>query len=444
MDQVGPATAARTRVNGGAGAPTTGFRYERGRLTAGGVDIAAALAKVGSHWAYDAERIDANLDGLTRAFTEPWARVCYAIKANSNPAILKRVRARGVGAEVGSGGELELALGAGFDPAGMVVNGNGKTATELDRAVRAGVGLISADSPAELDRIEVAGAAAGRVQPVLLRFNPDVDPHTHPYIATGLKESKFGMTPVEALAACAVARARKHVAIVGLHVHVGSQILELGPLEAALKEAVEIALAGRAAGAPLEIVDLGGGLGIDYEGDGSCFALDEYGRLVRSILEPAGLAAIVEPGRFVVGDAGALVGRVLEIKRGPARTFVVLDVGMNDLLRPALYDAHHRIVPLVEPEPAAAARDAFTADVVGPICESGDLLARARTLPPLAVGDGVAVLDAGAYGYTMSSNYNGRPRLPEVLLEDGAMRLVRKGEQAADLARLAVDEPLSA
>jgi diaminopimelate decarboxylase len=345
---------------------------------------------------------------------------------------------------VGSGGELELALAAGFDPAGMVVNGNGKTAAELDRAVRAGVGLISADSPAELDRIELAGANAGRTQRVLLRFNPDVDPHTHPYIATGLKESKFGMTPVEALAACATSRARKHVAIVGLHVHVGSQILELSPLEAALKEAVEIALAGRSAGAPLELVDLGGGLGIDYAGDGTAFALDEYGRLVRSILEPAGFSAIVEPGRFVVGDAGALVGKVLEIKRGPARTFVVLDVGMNDLLRPALYDAHHRIVPLVEPEAAAAARDAFVADVVGPICESGDLLAQARTLPPLAVGDGVAVLDAGAYGYTMSSNYNGRPRLPEVLLEDGAMRLVRRGEQASDLARLATDEPLTA
>jgi diaminopimelate decarboxylase len=441
MNGLRQAEERRQRRGDGAEGPS-GFRYVAGRLTASGVALDDVLARVGSTWAYDAARIDANLDGLVRAFAPPWARVCYAIKANSNPAILKRVRARGVGAEVGSGGELELALAAGFDPATMVVNGNGKTAAELDRAVRAGVGVVSADSPAELDRIEVAGAAAGRVQPVLLRFNPDVDPHTHPYIATGLKESKFGMTPVEALAACANARARRHVTIVGLHVHVGSQIMELGPLEAALREAVEIALAGRAAGAPLEIVDLGGGLGIDYEGDGSAFALAEYGRLVRSILEPAGLAAIVEPGRFVVGDAGALVGRVLEIKRGPARTFVVLDVGMNDLLRPALYDAHHRIAPLAEPDLAAAAAHSFVADVVGPICESGDLLARARTLPPLAVGDGVAILDAGAYGYTMSSNYNGRPRLPEVLLEDGAVRLVRKRESAADLARLAVDEPL--
>ncbi len=416
-----------------------GFRYQQGQLSASGVSLAHVLAEVGSAWVYDGDGIKTRAEALGRAFDGSWARACYAVKANTNPALLALARAHGLGAEVSSGGELQLALASGFDPALLVLNGNGKTAAELDQAIACGIGLVSADSPAELARLDAAAARAGRVQRVLLRVNPDVDPHTHPYIATGLKESKFGMTPIEALSACARTGAYPHLAIAGLHVHIGSQLMELAPLEAALAEALEIVDAGRSAGARLDTLDLGGGFGIDYEGTGATFPLEAYARRVREAVKGRGLFALVEPGRYVAGAAGALIGRVLDVKKGPARTFVVLDVAMNDLLRPALYDAFHRIVPLTEPGTAART---FVADVVGPICETGDCLARGRALPPLAPGDGVAILDAGAYGYTMSSNYNGRPRLPEVLLEGGVARLVRRGETMDDLARLTVDEPL--
>jgi diaminopimelate decarboxylase len=247
------------------------------------------------------------------------------------------------------------------------------------------------------------------------------------------------MRPLEALAACGRGRDWPHVTLAGLHVHIGSQLLELHPLEDALAEAMEFLDAGRACGAPLEVLDLGGGFGIDYEGDGALFPLAAWGRALAAAGEARGLSVLVEPGRYVVGDAGALVARVLDVKRAPSRTFVVLDVAMNDLLRPALYEAHHRIVPLAEPVSGAAA---LVADVVGPVCESGDTFARARTLAPLAPGDGVAILDAGAYGYAMSSNYNGRGRLPEVLVAGGQTRLIRRAEGLADLTRLACDEPL--
>jgi diaminopimelate decarboxylase len=419
--------------------PRAGFAWVDGRLTAAGVALDAVLARTGPTWVYDAERIDAAARALMAAFPAPRAGVRYAIKANSNPAVLARVRGHGLGAEVASGGELALALAAGFAPAQLVLNGNGKSDAELAAAVDAAVGFVSADSPAELDRLERAAARAGRTVRALLRVNPDVDAHTHPYIATGLAETKFGMTPLEALAACGRTRDWPHVTLAGLHVHIGSQILDLHPLEDALAEALQILDAGRAAGAPLATLDLGGGFGIDYEGDGGTFPLAAWGRSLCAAAEARGLDVLVEPGRYVVGDAGALLARVLDVKRAPSRTFVVLDVAMNDLLRPALYEAHHRIVPLAEPRAGAAP---LVADVVGPVCESGDTFARARTLPPLSPGDGVALLDAGAYGYAMSSNYNGRARLPEVLLEGGRARLVRRAETIADLTRLACDEPL--
>ena len=417
-----------------------GFRYVDGRLAASGVPLERVLGAVGSAWVYDAAAFDARAAALVKAFDPSWARPCYAVKANTNPALLARARKHGLGAEVSSGGELKLALDSGFDPAKLVLNGNGKTTVELTYAIQCGIGFVSADSPAELARLDAAAREVGRTQRVLLRVNPDVDPHTHPYIATGLKESKFGMTPIEALGACARAKSYANLVIAGLHVHIGSQLMDLAPLEAALAETIEIVDAGRASGALLDTLDLGGGFGIDYEGNGATFPVEGYARRVREPVTSRNLFAMVEPGRFVAGSAGALVGRVLDVKKGPARTFVVLDLAMNDLLRPSLYDAFHRIVPLNEPLVASAP---LVADVVGPICESGDCLARERALPPLAPGDGVAILDAGAYGYTMSSNYNGRPRLPEVLLDKGEMRLIRRGETLEDLARLAVDEPIA-
>ncbi len=416
-----------------------GFHYAGGRLTAAGVALEDILAATGAAFVYDATRVDAACRALVAAFPAPHAGVRYAIKANTNPTVLARVRARGLGAEVASGGEMALALAAGYAPAEIVLNGNGKTDAELAAAVDAGAGFVSADSPVELDRLERIAGLAGRTVRALLRVNPDVDAHTHPYIATGLAETKFGMTPVEALAACARTRDWPHVMLAGLHVHIGSQILELRPLEDALAEALQILDAGRGAGAPLTTLDLGGGFGIDYAGDGVTFPLEAWGRTLCAAGMSRGITVLVEPGRYVVGDAGALVTRVLDVKRAPTRTFVVLDVAMNDLLRPALYDAHHRIVPLREP---AAGALPLVADVVGPVCESGDTFARGRALAPLSPGDGVAILDAGAYGYAMSSNYNARGRLPEVLVEGGRARRIRRGETTADVVRLACDEPL--
>ena len=416
-----------------------GFHYVGGRLTASGVALEDVLAATGAAFVYDAARIDAACRALVAAFPAPLAGVRYAIKANTNPSVLTRVRGHGMGAEVASGGEMRLALDAGFAPGDIVLNGNGKTDAELAAAVEAGAGFVSADSPVELDRLERAAGRAGRSVRALLRVNPDVDAHTHPYIATGLAETKFGMTPVEALSACARTGDWPHVKLAGLHVHIGSQLLDLHPLEDALAEALQILDAGRAAGAPLATLDLGGGFGIDYAGDGVTFPLEAWGRTLCAAGQARGLTVLVEPGRFVVGDAGALVGRVLDVKRAPARTFVVLDVAMNDLLRPALYEAHHRIVPLREAAPGAPP---LVADVVGPVCESGDTFARGRALAPVSPGDGVAILDAGAYGYAMSSNYNARGRLPEVLLDAGRARRIRRGETTADLVRLACDEPL--
>ncbi len=420
-------------------ASRAGFAYVDGRLTAAGVALDDVLARLGPAYVYDGERIDAACRALVAAFPGPRAGVRYAIKANSNPAVLARVRGHGLGAEVASGGELALALAAGYAPSGIVLNGNGKSDDELAAAVAARVGLVSVDSPAELDRLERAAERAEVSAHALLRVNPDVDVSTHPYIATGLAGSKFGMTPYDALDICGRILDWPYVQITGLHVHIGSQILDLVPLEDALAEALHILDDGRIAGADLRILDLGGGFGIDYEGSGAAFPLAGWGRLLGEAAEARDLTVLVEPGRYVVGEAGALVARVLDVKEGANRTFVVLDVAMNDLLRPALYEAHHRIVPLAEP---AAGAESFEADVVGPVCESGDTFARARSLPPLSPGDGVAILDAGAYGYAMSSNYNGRARLPEVVVEGGKARLVRRGEVVADLARLACDEPL--
>jgi diaminopimelate decarboxylase len=253
-----------------------GFRYVDGQLSASGVPLQRALDAVGSSWVYDAAGFDARGAALVRAFDPSWARPCYAVKANTNPALLRRARGHGLGAEVSSGGELKLALDSGYDPALLVLNGNGKTASELTYAIATGIGFVSADSPAELARLDAAAQVAGRTQRVLLRVNPDVDPHTHPYIATGLKESKFGMTPIEALGACARAKSYPHLVIAGLHVHIGSQLMDLAPLEAALAETIEIVDAGRAAGAALDTLDLGGGFGIDYEGTGATFPLEGY------------------------------------------------------------------------------------------------------------------------------------------------------------------------
>ncbi len=379
-------------------------------------------------WVYDLDALAARARRMRAAFAPVSAHVAYALKANALPALLATLRDAGLAAEAGSLGELEQATLAGFAAAELVLNGNGRTPEEAEWVAVHGVHSINADSIEELELLERAGAQAQRVLRVALRVNPDIDAPVHRYIATGHEEAKFGVAPTEALAAWA-ARARwPHLRLDGVHLHVGSQLLEAAPLERAARTALELADESARRGAPLGLANLGGGFGIDYTGGGRDFPLEEYARWIAALAPASRLEWVVEPGRWLAAPVGVLLAEVLGVKRRGARRFVVLAAGLNDLLRPALYGARHRIVavsPRVGPvEPAT---------VVGPVCESADCFDPAAPLPPLERGDVVAILDAGAYAAAMSSNYNGRGRLAELVARSGTLTRVRASEGVAEL-----------
>jgi diaminopimelate decarboxylase len=384
-------------------------------------------------YVYSAESIRRAYAAIDLAFAPHPHAVHYALKANSTLAIVRLLRALGSRVDANSVGEIQVAERVGFSPGEIVFTGVGKTKDELAYAVARGVGTINAESPGELDRVAAIAHALGRTARVAVRINPDIDAKSHPHISTGLKSNKFGV-PVEA--AQAIYRERRHtpgLTFVGLHVHIGSQITTLEPLERAASTLVGLARALLADGVPLEHVDLGGGLGIAYEGqaviDPAAYAsavLPELGRL--------GLPVVLEPGRSLVGHAGALVSRVVDIKQFPdGRPFAVLDAGMGELIRPAMYGSYHRIVPLA-PRPGPD----MPWDVVGPICESSDVFARARVLPPLEVDDLVAILDAGAYGSAMGSTYNRHVLPEEVLVDGGGATTIRRRQTLDELLALEV------
>ena len=380
-------------------------------------------------YVYDLDALDARARRFAAAFAPLGALCAYALKANALAALLERLRERGFGADAVSLGELELAAAAGFRAPARVLNGNGRTVAEADWVAREGVALVNADLVEELDLLQAAAARAERRVRVALRVNPGVETAGHRYIATGDDEAKFGIAPSEALEAWA-ARARwPRLDVDGIHVHVGSQILDPVPLERSLEVALELAAGSALRGSPLGLVNLGGGFGVDYEGRGVEFPLERYAAGVLARAAGRGLAWVVEPGRWLVAPVGMLVCEVLWVKRRGARRFVVLSAGMNDLIRPALYHARHRIVAL-RPRPGALE----PAMVVGPVCESADLFAEDAPLPPLEPGDPVALLDAGAYGAAMASTYNGRGRLAELVAEGGRLTRARAGETPADLA----------
>ncbi len=412
----------------------TVFARREGLLECEGVPLDALAAEHGTPlYVYSAAALVCGYEAYARAFAPIPHRICYALKANSCGALLRLLAARGAGADIVSGGELLAALRAGFPPERIVFSGVGKTDAEIRLGLEKGIGEWNAESEAEIERLSQAASAAGRSARLTLRVNPDIDPRSHPYISTGLHKNKFGVEIGRAVEILERARRQPAVSVTGVQCHIGSQVLDLGALEEAGHALAAMSRELMRRGFALETVDVGGGLGVDYEHDGGPTPGDLAARLLPAFAS-LGLRLLLEPGRSIVARSGALLTRVLHVKDSARKRFVIVDAGMNDLLRPALYEAFHRIEPVRE----RAAATTRTVDVVGPVCETGDFLARDRILPEVVVGELLAVRDAGAYGFSMSSNYNLRPRAAEVLVEDGRPRLVRRRETFEDLVRTEV------
>jgi len=382
-------------------------------------------------YVYSADQIVERLGLFQQAFQGRESLVCYAVKANSALAILKLLAGRGAGFDIVSGGELERVLSAAPEAANRVVySGVGKTAPEIDLALRSGILAFNVESEAELELLAARAAKLKRKARFSLRVNPDVFADTHPYISTGLREHKFGIDIRRAPALYRAAANSRWLQAYGVSVHIGSQIRSAEPFAAAVQRVIRLVSLLRREGIALASIDAGGGLGIDYHAGSfdAAAKVAEYAAALERALGAFEGRLLIEPGRFLVAQAGALVARVLQVKRNGKKTFVITDAGMNDLIRPALYQAHHEIVP-VRPR----AGKPRIVDVVGPVCESGDFFARDRKLPPLEPGDLIALLDAGAYGMAQASNYNTRLRPAEVLVEGNSSRLIRRRETMADL-----------
>ncbi|HSD96280.1 MAG TPA: diaminopimelate decarboxylase [Sulfuricaulis sp.] len=409
------------------------FAYQDRQLYAENVRLAEVADKVGTPcYVYSRAAIEERFRAFDSALAGRDHLVCYAVKANSNLAVLDLLVRLGSGFDIVSGGELERVLAAGGDPAKVVFSGVGKTPEEMRRALAAGIHCFNMESEAELEILNDVAGRLGRPAPVALRVNPDVDPATHPYIATGLKQSKFGIDIARAGAAYMRAQSLPNLRIVGIACHIGSQLTDMAPLLEALDRVTGLAGTLLDSGVALQHLDLGGGLGIRYNEERPPEPAD-YVRAILDRLQSKDarcqkLRLIFEPGRAIVGNAGLLLTRVLFLKLGEERNFAVVDAAMNDLLRPALYDAWHDITPVAVDQP----RSLRTYDIVGPVCESGDFLGRDRALG-IEAGDLLAVVSAGAYGAVMSSNYNTRPRAPEVMVDGNRFHVVRRRETVAEL-----------
>lgn len=399
-----------------------------GRLFLEDVDLAEAAAQHGTPcYVYSRRAIENAWQAFDQAFRHQDHLICYAAKANSSLAVLNCLARLGSGFDIVSGGELERVLRAGGDPKKVVFSGVGKTAAEMRQALQAGILCFNVESEAELERLNAVAAELDTKAPVSLRVNPDVDAKTHPYISTGLRDNKFGIEIQRAEEVYLQARALEHVELIGIDCHIGSQLTDLAPIGDALERMLALADRLLAAGIPLSHVDIGGGIGIRYRDEQPPTAA-EYAAVVRKRLGERKLKLLLEPGRAIVGNAGVLLTQVEYLKQSSEKNFAVIDAGMNDLLRPALYDAWQRIEPVVE-SPSAAVQ---TYDVVGPVCESADFLGKDRELA-VATGDLLAVLSAGAYGFVMSSNYNSRPRAAELMVDGDRTYLIRRRETLDEL-----------
>jgi diaminopimelate decarboxylase len=414
-----------------------GFTYDHDMLTCDDVSLVEIATQIGTPcYVYSGGLIRGRHAELSAALHGYPHALHYALKANSTMALLRLLRSLGADADANSIGEIDVALRAGFIPSQIVFTGVGKTRDELERAVGLGLKAINAESAGELDRIDQIARAQGTRVRVALRVNPDVDAQSHPHISTGLKRNKFGVPVTEAHALLNAMSARTGLEIVGVHFHLGSQMTTLDPLRRAAETLVALVKELQADGIPLEHVDLGGGLGISYNGAEVPDAVD-YAAVLLNAARATGLSLIVEPGRWMVGGAGVLLSRVVDIKPAPeGRQFVVLDASMTELIRPALYGAFHRILPVRgSPSSGGTARE-IIADIVGPVCETSDTFGVERTLPQPEVDDLVAIMDAGAYGIVMSSNYNRRPMPPEVLVDQGEWRQIRRRQTVDDMTAL--------
>jgi diaminopimelate decarboxylase len=416
--------------------PSRHWLYEGDELTCDGVSLTEIARAVGTPtFVYSGSCIDHAYDGLDRAVPKPHL-LAYAVKANSNLSILRRLAARGCGADIVSGGELERALYAGMPPSRIVFSGVGKSDPELARALEANIRAIHVESVPELDALEGIAKDRGPPAPVVLRVNPNVDPETHPYIATGIHGTKFGLELDVARALLPRLVSSPHLRLEGVACHIGSQLGSASPMADAVAILAAFAVECAKAGAPLKSIDAGGGWPIAYGDEEQAPPQWElFGRAITEGLRRGGAAElglelVVEPGRAFVGEAGGLLTRVIFVKEQAGRRFVIVDAAMSELIRPALYDAYHAIVP-VRPRPGPAT----PADVVGPVCETGDFFAIDRPLPPLERGDLVLLRCAGAYGMSMASNYNSRPFAAEVMVENGAVHTVRRRQRVEDLWR---------
>ena len=378
---------------------------------------------------YSRSILRSRVRALDAAFASYPHDLHYAIKANATLAVVREMRAEGAHADANSGGEIDVALRAGFAPNQIVFTGVGKTHDELVRAVTLGMKAINAESPGEMERIDAIARAHLTTARVAVRVNPHVDAGSHPHISTGLRSNKFGMSPAQAHDMVTSMMARDHLRVVGLHVHVGSQITSAEPLRRGAAAIADLAGALAAEGVQLEHLDVGGGLGVPYESGQMVISADEYAAAVLPVVKPTGLRLILEPGRWITAPAGVLLTRVVDLKtQADGRWFVIVDAGMTDLLRPALYSAWHTI-EAVEPRDG----EPIACDVVGPVCETSDTLGRNRHLPPVEVGDLLAVRDTGAYGSIMASNYNRRPIAAEALVDGADWRIVRRRQTIDDM-----------
>jgi diaminopimelate decarboxylase len=411
------------------------FDYKDGVLHAENVAVPELARSVGApFYCYSAATIRRHYAVFAKAFDGLGALVCYAMKANSNQAVLTLLAAQGAGMDVVSGGELARALAAGVPPAKITFSGVGKTRAEIEAALGAGIFCFNVESEPELEAISAVADGLGRKAPISLRVNPDVDARTHAKISTGRKENKFGVPLSHAREIYARAAKLPGLEIAGVDMHIGSQLTDLAPFDEAFSLLAELVRDLRSDGHKISHVDLGGGLGVPYHTgqDPDSYHPERYAAVVRKHFAGLGCQLVFEPGRLIVGNAGILVTQVIYVKHGEAKNFVIVDAGMNDLIRPTLYDAFHEIIPVVQDKGVKR----IVADIVGPVCETGDYLAHAREIAEPAPGDLLAVLTAGAYGAVQSGTYNSRPLIPEVLVEGDRFAVIRPRETIQELIAL--------
>jgi diaminopimelate decarboxylase len=406
------------------------FQYKGDDLYAEEVAVRDIVAQVGTPlYIYSHATLERHYRAMDEAFASVPHTICYSMKANSNLAVLKTFFGLGGGVDIVSGGELYRALAAGVDPLKVVYSGVGKKDEEIEYALKTGILMFNVESEEELDRINLIAGRLGRKAGIAIRVNPDVDPETHPYITTGLKKAKFGINIERSLEQYRRAAGMANLDVIGIDCHIGSQLTKVSPFVDTVKKLKRLIAGLKESGITLRYFDLGGGLGITYSDEAPPLPA-EYGAAITAETKDLGLHLLFEPGRNLVGNAGIMVGRCLYTKKGEEKSFVIVDAAMNDLARPSLYGSYHGVQAVRKDQDGA-----IVADIVGPICESGDFLAKDREMPSFRQGDLIAFMSAGAYGFSMSSNYNSRPRAAEVMVKGNAFEIIREREHLEDLTK---------